>query len=129
MASHPRKVKPPLDPTPYATDPRGGAAHGGLRDGLYAYVQDEVGVVHVVPDGQHVHPKILGNGRSAMYAGDLTISGGEITDITNLSGTFQFDDPNGLCEVAEQFKRQGLTVRTGAIRLFPADGSPPRMLG
>ena len=100
-----------------------------MPDGLYAYVQDEVGVVFVVPDGPHIHPKVLGKGRSARYAGDLTLVGGEILDITNLSGTFQFDDPAALCEVVEQFKRQGLKVRAGAIRFFPADGSPPRVLG
>jgi hypothetical protein len=129
VASLPPKLKPPLDSTPYAADPRSRPAQAGLRDGLYAYVQDETGVAFVVPDGQHIHPKVLGNGRPAMYAGDLTIDEGEISDITNLSGTFQFDDPDGLCEVAEQFKRQGLIVRTGAIRFFPVDGGPPHVLG
>jgi hypothetical protein len=99
-----------------------------LADGLYAYVQDDQGVVYVVTDGQHIHPKILGLARPAMYAGDLALAGGVVTDITNLSGTFQFDDESGLLAVVAQLKRQGLLVAPGAARLFPADGSAPRVV-
>ena len=60
-----------------------------------------------------------------MYAGDLTISARVVLDLTNLSGTFQFDDAAGLLEVAEQLERQGLTVVSSAVRLFPQDGSLP----
>jgi hypothetical protein len=63
-----------------------------------------------------------------MYAGDLTVAGGKIKDVTNLSGTFQFDDEEGLMAVAEQLRRQGLAVEVGAVRRFPADGSRPLIL-
>jgi hypothetical protein len=82
----------------------------------------------VVPDGPHVHPRILGGGQPAQYAGDLTIQNGRVVDLTNLSGTFQFDDEAGLIGVAEQVKRQGVDVEPGAVRFFPADGSLPVIL-
>jgi len=100
----------------------------GLEDGGYAYVQDASGIVWAVPDEPHVHPKILGGGQAALYAGDLTIRGGRVADLTNLSGTFQFDDDDGLREIAEQLRRQGLVVEVGAVRFFPPDGSTPVIL-
>jgi hypothetical protein len=63
-----------------------------------------------------------------MYAGDLTVRGGRVVDLTNLSGTFQFDDEDGLRDVATELRRQGLIVETGAVRFFPADGSRPVVL-
>jgi hypothetical protein len=119
---------PPFDPLPYPADPNRRIAGHSLLDGLYAYVQDETGTVWVLPDQPHIHPKILGSGRSAMYAGDLSIHSSEVIDITNLSGTFQCDDPAGLLAVADQLRWQGLRIRPGAIRYFPADGSAPRVL-
>ena len=81
-----------------------------------------------VADEPHIHPKILGGGRSALYAGDLTLHGGKVVDLTNLSGTFQFDDEQGLREVAAQLRGQGLLVEVGAVRFFPLDGSRPVIL-
>jgi hypothetical protein len=72
-----------------------------------------------------LHPKVLGGGQAAAYAGDMTIRGGKVVDLTNLSGTFQFDDEEGLKAVADALRRQGLPVEQGAVRLFPADGSRP----
>jgi hypothetical protein len=63
-----------------------------------------------------------------MYAGDMTIQGGKVVDLTNLSGTFQFDDEDGLREVAAELRRWGLVVEPGAVRFFPADGSRPIVL-
>jgi len=63
-----------------------------------------------------------------MHAGDLTIRGGPVVDLTNLSGTFQFDDEDGLREVANELCRLGLIAETGAVRFFPADGSRPIVL-
>ena len=126
--TQPSRLKPPLDPFPYPQDSRSYPADGSLLDGLYAYVQDEQGLHWILPDGPHVHPKVLGGGRSALYAGDLPIAGGKVIDLTNLSGTFQFDDPDGLLAAADQFERQGLSVCAGAVRFFPADGSPARLL-
>lgn len=118
----------PLDSTPYAKDPRSQPIDASLPDGGYAYVRDVNGMVQVVPDSPHVHPKILGGGQPAMYAGDMTIRRGRVADLTNLSGTFQFDDEEGLREVAAELERQGLQVDAGAVRFFPADGSPPVVL-
>jgi hypothetical protein len=72
-----------------------------------------------------MHPKVLGGGRPAIYAGDLTIRGSRVVDLTNLSGTFEFDDEDGLRDVAAEIRRQGLQVEVGAVRFFPADGSRP----
>jgi hypothetical protein len=66
--------------------------------------------VYVVPDAPHIHPKVLGNAEPALYAGDLTVRASRIIDLTNLSGTFQFDDPDGLLAVADQLLKQGLQV-------------------
>jgi hypothetical protein len=92
------------------------------------YVQDVIGVIHVVPDGPHLHPMVLGGGRPAMYAGDLTLKAGKIADVTNVSGTFQFDSEDGLRKVAARLRQQGLEVEPGAVFFFPADGSPPIVL-
>ena len=121
-------LKSPLDPTPYPTDPRSGPAGPGLPDGGYVYVRGANGMVQVLPDGPHLHPKVLGRGLPAMYAGDMTVRGGRVVDLTNLSGTFQFDDEDGLREVATELRQQGLVVELGAIRFFPADGSRPVVL-
>ena len=57
--------------------------------GVYVYVQDCAGVVWVLPDGCHRHPRILGGVRPAVAAGELVVGeGGEIHSINNLSGTF-----------------------------------------
>ena len=118
----------PLDRFPYPANPDSRLADGTLLDGLYAYVQDASGNVWVVADQPHIHPKILGLGQPAMYAGDLSIQGGEVIDVTDLSGTFQCDDPAGLLMVADQLIRLGLTIHARAVRFFPADGSPPCVL-
>jgi hypothetical protein len=109
-------------------DPRSQPIDATIPDGGYAYVRDLNGTVHVVPDGPHVHPKVLGGALPAMYAGDLTIRGGMVVDLTNLSGTFQFDDEDGLREVAAELRRVGLVVAKGAVRFFPPDGSRPVVL-
>jgi hypothetical protein len=121
-------MKIPLDPTPYPRDPRSRAISRKTKDGNYVYVRDPAGIVYVLPDGPHTHPKVLGGGCPAMYAGDLTISGRVVRDVTNLSGTFQCDDRDGLLAVAEAIRRQGVAVMPGAVRFFPADGSRPVVL-
>ncbi len=63
-----------------------------------------------------------------MYAGDLRIESGKVIDITNLSGTFKCDDPDGLIAVAEQLLDQGFDFGEDALRFFPNDGSPPVIL-
>jgi hypothetical protein len=121
-------MKSPLDTFPYPQHPRSQPMTPGVEDGGYAYVQDANSIVIAVPDEPHVHPKILGGGLPAMYAGDLTIHNGKIIDVTNLSGTFQFDDEAGLLAVADQLRSQGFVVEVGAVRFFPPDGSMPVIL-
>jgi hypothetical protein len=118
-------MKAPLDPTPYPQDARSKPLDANTPDGGYVYVRDLQGNVFILPDGPHLHPAVLGGGRPAAYAGDLTVLGGWVVDLTNLSGTFQFDSPEGLIAVAEQIRRQGMGVAPGAVRFFPADGSRP----
>lgn len=119
----------PHDPFPYPAHPDSRRVDSALPDGLYAYVQDANGEVRALPDQPHVHPKIVGLGKEVMYAGDMSLQMGEVLDLTNLSGTFQCDDPAGLLAVAQQLRLQGLALRAGAVRFFPPDGSRPRVLG
>jgi hypothetical protein len=121
-------MKPPQDRTPYPKDPRSQPVDANTADGGYVYVQDGQGIVHVLPDGPHLHPKVLGGCQPALYAGDMVIKGGMVTELTNLSGTFQCDDEDGLRGVADQLKQQGLIVTPGAVRFFPPDGSRPVIL-
>lgn len=118
----------PLDTKKYARDARSQPFRVGLDDGLYVYVQDKSGLIFVLPDGPHRHPKVLGNGEPALCAGDLTLLNGSITDFTNLSGTFQFDDPLALLAAADQLEAQGANFRKGAVRYFPMDGAKPQVL-
>jgi hypothetical protein len=118
-------MKAPLDLTPYPRDSRSQPIGPNLPDGGYVYVQDLSGTIYVLPDAPHMHPKVLGGAKPALYAGDLTIRNGRVWDLTNLSGTFQFEDEAGLLSVAREFRRQGIPVEPGAVRFFPPDGSPP----
>jgi len=118
--------KLPLDPFPYKRDLRSRRISHDLADGVY--VQDLAGDVYVLPDEGHVHAKVLGNGVPALYAGDLQIVSGEIVDLTNLSGTFQFDDPRTLCSVADRLVQRNFAMAEGAIRFFPMDGSAPYII-
>src|ERR1022692_3983978 len=82
-SSQERRMKLPQDSFPYPQDPRSQPLASGLQDGGYAYVQDANGLVFGVPDGPHLHPKILGGSQPALYAADLTIRGGNVVDVTN----------------------------------------------
>jgi hypothetical protein len=121
-------MKAPRDTTPYPQDPRSRPIDPTISDGGYVYVRDGNGTIRILPDGPHMHPLVLGGGQPAMYAGDMTIRGGRVVDVTNLSGTFEFDDPDGLKAVAEELRRSGRAVVTGSVRLFPSDGSRPVVL-
>jgi hypothetical protein len=96
-----------------------------IGDGGFVYVRGSNGTVFILPDGSHVHPVVLTGGQPAMYAGDLTVRGSKVVDLTNLSGTFQFDDESGLRSVAAEIRRQGIPIEPGAVRFFPLDGSRP----
>ncbi len=121
-------MKYPLDSTPYPKDANSQPVNANLADGNYVYVRDTTGVIYVVPDAPHMHPKVLGNAQPAIYAGDLTIKKGRVTDVTNLSGTFQFDDEEGLREVAAELRLQGVVIAPAAVRFFPPNGDPPVIL-
>jgi hypothetical protein len=117
-----------LDGFPYQRDPRSQVLATSIEDGNYVYVQDIDGTIYVLPDGSHMHPKVLGNAALALYAGDLRIEMSRIMDVTNLSGTFQFNEPQGLLAVATQLAAVGFFIEEGAVRFFPTDGSPPYIL-
>ena len=120
--------KRPQDRTLYPRHPDSRPIRLGLDDGAYVFVQDEAGTIYILADGPHRHPLVLGGARAALYAGDLTIVDGLIHDITNLSGTFQFDEPQGLLDVVQRLERMGFDVPSGAVRFFPVDGSRPSVL-
>ncbi len=110
--------KLPLDDYEYDQDPNSCPISPKLSDGDYVYVRDLDGAVWVLPDGPHQHVKVLGGGKPALYAGDLTIENGFVTDLTNISGTFEFDDAEGLLAVAKALESTELQVLAGAVRLF-----------
>lgn len=122
------EFKKPQDPTPHPRDAKSRPAKPPMPDGNFVYVQDESGVIWILPDGPHRHPCVLGNAQTAKYAGDLRVLHGRIRDVTNLSGTFQCDDRDGLREVASELRLLGFLVEPGAVRFFPQDGSRPEIL-
>jgi hypothetical protein len=121
-------AKHPLDPFPYEQHKDSVALHLGLADGCYVYVQDVNDIIHVLPDGPHRHTRVLGNASAANYAGDFEITKGCILDLTNLSGTFQFDDRQGLLKIAAKMESLGFAIQPSAVRFFPVDGSRPVVL-
>ncbi len=122
------QVRHPLDPQPYQPDQRSQVLSRETANGSYVYLRDLSGVLWVLPDGLHLHPKILGHGLPATYAGDMTILNGVVTDLTNCSGTFQFDDRDGLRQVATEIRGLSLTVAKDSVRFFPATGGPVEVL-
>lgn len=115
----------PQDRRKYPRHPQSNIARPGLSDGEYVFVQDLDGTVWVVPDGPHVHPKVLGGGQPALYAGTLRISGQVVLELTNLSGTFRCDDDDGLVIIADWLRQQGWHIARDSVRFFPFDGGTP----
>ncbi|MBL8820992.1 MAG: hypothetical protein JNJ77_00265 [Planctomycetia bacterium] len=106
------KAKKPIDRMPYPRSVSSKAIDIGIPPGRYAYAVDIKETIHVVPDGLHVHPKILGNAREALYAGELAIdTRGIVSEINNLSGTFRFRSQRSLCGVAERLRMLGFSVK------------------
>ena len=118
----------PLDTQAYEPDPRSQVLTKDIANGNYVFVRDVSGELHVLPDGIHLHPKILGRGAPATYAGDMIILNGMVTDLTNCSGTFQFEDRDGLREVAAEIRALSLAVATHGVRYFPTAGGPIEVL-
>jgi hypothetical protein len=65
-----------------------------------------------------MHPQVLGGAQPAAGAGELTVeAGGVITEINNLSGTFQFG-PETLVPVLAALTKQGATIAPDAAQPF-----------
>jgi hypothetical protein len=120
--------KDPLDRSKHRRDRRSHPLNIDTADGNYVYVVASDGVIWVLTDYPHAHPRVLGSAHPAEYAGDLVIRDGRIAELTNLSGTFQFEDAAGLRQVAETIRNLGFEIEVSAIRFFPSDGSRPRIL-
>lgn len=68
-----------------------------------------------VEASQPCMPEICGSSRKS----------GVVVKLTNLSGTFQFDDVDGQRDLASELRAAGLSVALGKVRLFPHDGGSP----
>jgi len=95
-----------------------------LPAGDYVFVQDVLGIVHVLRQDQqpgHAHHVVLGRARPAVSAGELILGeGGVILEINNLSGTFQCS-PDSLFAAIGGLIRQGATFNNATqIREFPS---------
>ena len=120
-------AKKPKDLTPYLASPLSRSLTVKELPGRYAYVVDIDEVIYVIPDGLHVHPLILGRAREAVYAGDLIIEAtGVVSEITNLSGTFQFKSQRSLCCVVEHLQHLGFSVMS--VMWYCPSGSSIRQL-
>ena len=97
------------------------ARHAG---GQYVYVVDDSETVFVVPDGPHRHPQVLGRGLQALYAGEVALNkSGWVTELNNLSGTFQFQSSDGLRCVAEKLQQRGISIDQDALTYYDPAGS------
>ena len=117
--SGPLPTRPPLDRFPYQRHPASRPFGPDLALGLYVFVQDAAGIVHVIPEMEgHLHPQVLGGAEPAEAAGGLKVeAGGVIVEVDNFSGTFQFG-PEIFPQVIEALARQGATVLPGCERPF-----------
>jgi hypothetical protein len=110
------RLKRPLDRTPYDRDPRSCLLSTATQDGRYVYVVDAARQIRILPDdGPHLHPKILGNALAAWYAGEVVLMNHAIVELTNCSGTFQFQSQRGLIETARLAERLGLVIAADAL--------------
>jgi len=111
-------TRKPKDKYRYPQDPRSRIYSKDLPEGEYVFVQDEQGAVWVLPNGPHYHPRILGNATPVAAAGEMVVGHvGEIIEINNLSGTFEFG-PEVLQEVVDYLKAQGAIVLDDAIHEY-----------
>ena len=120
------KLRMPLDRREYKRHRDSRPLARGAEAGDYVYVVDADQTLQLLPDGSHRHPLVLGGARPAFYAGTLRIDrNGKVIELTNLSGTFRFDEPAGLRMVAEMIERIGLRVAADALVFWPPDGKHP----
>jgi hypothetical protein len=120
-------AKPPGDPFPYLKARGSHQLTTNTPTGKYVFVVDLNDVIHVAPDGPHMHPQVLGYAESALYAGELSIdSPGLVDEITNLSGTFRFKSRKSLCCVASGLRQLGFGVQD--VSWYPPTGGTPVLL-
>lgn len=116
------KPKSPGDPYPYPKAADSCRLTRTAAAGNYVFVVDLDGVIHVAPDGLHMHPRVLGNAEPGLYAGEISIDQpGSADEVTNLSGTFRFKSKRSLCCVASGLMALGFSV--GDVVWYPPDGS------
>jgi hypothetical protein len=111
----------PKDKTPFPQDPRSKPISldtPPAKEG-YVFVQDADGTIHILPNGSHMHPKVLGGAKPGAAAGEVFVGEGKtITELNNISGTFPFKDPAVLERVAESLRQMGFKVPPEAIKYF-----------
>ncbi len=110
-------TKPQLPSVPIlAKNPLFAPISRATKPGTYVFVRDADGVIHVVPDGPGLHPTVLGSGQAASAAGEITVcSGGVISEINNISYTFQFGS-DVLPGVKAALEQMGFRVAPNAIK-------------
>lgn len=120
--------RPPKDRYPYSQSAESRPLSFQESKGRYVFVVDVHDVIHVVPDGLHMHPRVLGNAQAALYAGEIHIDmPGHVDEITNLSGTFRFSSQDSLCCVASSLQQLGFTV--GDVVWYSSNGNHcPKMI-
>lgn len=108
----------PLDPYSYRPVETREVFTPELAAGRYVYVQEVDGTVWVAPDGNHMHPKILGRARPVVGAGELKVGPlGEVLEVNNLSGTFRCH-PRSLLTVVGGLVQQGGLVTADVIKPY-----------
>jgi hypothetical protein len=101
-----------------AKNPLSAPISRATKPGTYVFVRDADGFIHIVPDGPGLHPTVLGNGQAASAAGEITIRpGGVISEINNISYTFQFG-AYVLPSVKAALQQMGFKVAPNAIKPF-----------
>ena len=89
-----------------------------LPAGAYVFVQDCDGEIWVLPDGNHLHPYVLGRSRPAVAAGELIVEeNGIVVALNNLSGTFQCA-PDCLFTAIGGLIMQGAKIAPDAVSFF-----------
>jgi len=120
--------KRPLDRFRYLRDVDSRPLRSNELPGDYVYVVDLDETIHVAPNGPHMHPKVLGNAGSALYAGEISIAApGEVDSVNNSSGTFRFKSQQSLCCVVLGLVRLGFRVHE-AIWYTPDGSMRPQRL-
>lgn len=115
------KTKSPADFKLWLREPRSRVLSSEIPTGIYVYVRDAAGVLHVCPDpkaghGTHLHPQILGYCLPASAAGSLVVGSGSVIErLDNYSGTFMFG-PETLPDTLAQAVRQGM-IQTSETKL------------